>query len=85
MNATTDKYCRCLMKVRPKAKGGPYGICTSSVLKKRGAKRPTKGCVYDFDEFRVTELRAYAKEKKIPRYGKLNKAELVRVLMEHQK
>jgi 2-cysteine adaptor domain len=60
-----DKYCRCLMRVRPKLAPGetPYAICYSSVMTKRPrAKRP-KTCSYDdLSEFSTKELLAYAKE-----------------------
>jgi len=58
-----DKYCRCLMHVRPKA-GNPYGICTSSVIQLHNVPRP-KYCEYqDFSKFTKDELLAYAEEKK---------------------
>jgi hypothetical protein len=59
-----DKYCRCLMHVRPK-KGNPYGICTKSVLHKYEVKRPPM-CKYDYTAFTDEELKGYAQEKKIP-------------------
>ena len=70
------KYCRCLAKVRSKKLRNPYGICTRSVYNLQGKKR-TKvvkcSKSYKFDDFTLTQLREYAREKKvhIRRYGKL--------------
>jgi hypothetical protein len=59
-----DAYCRCLMKVRPKAtgKGGPYGICTSSVLRKKQIQTQPGFCDFNFEEFDANQLLAYGAE-----------------------
>ena len=61
------KYCRCVMKVRPKfakdqSRGAPYGICTKSVLQKYMVSRPIKCDYGDYDQYTVDELLAYADE-----------------------
>ena len=47
LTARERRYCRCLMKVRPKIKGSPYAICTNSVytLQKTKRKKVVK-CIF---------------------------------------
>lgn len=76
----TERYCRCLMRVRPKVEN-PYGICTRSVLHKYpGVKRPT--CAYkDLSVFTTPELRAYAVEMKIPGARRASRKTLLALLI----
>jgi hypothetical protein len=67
------KYCSCLMAVRYKQQdnpnANPYAICTYNVYIKRGKfKKNTLDCGinYDFDNYHIGHLKAYAKEKGIP-------------------
>lgn len=57
-----QKYCDCLMHVRPKRV--PYGICTKSVLHRKNASPVAhpKFCEYTFENYPVEELAAYARE-----------------------
>jgi hypothetical protein len=64
-----QRYCSCLMKVRPTLKRGtPYAICTNSVYslqKTKRTKRVACSKKYDFKKYTLKQLKAYAKEKKI--------------------
>jgi hypothetical protein len=66
LNKTEEKYCSCLMHVRPKV-GNPYGICTKSVY---GDKKRDKvvdcDVHYNYNKYNKAELDAFAKEKNIP-------------------
>lgn len=93
-----EKYCRCLMHVRSKlhakkqADIRPYAICTKSVVHKYKIPQP-RFCDYDFKEFTIDELKAYAIEKKIDlashakqynKSNKLTKSQLVSILVDYQ-
>ena len=82
------RYCRCLMKVRSKLKrGSPYAICTNSVYSIQGTKRrKVVKCSekYDFKKYTMKQLRAYAKEKKIP-HSNMNKSNLIKKLDKYAK
>lgn len=75
------KYCKCLMSVRPtlKKKYKPYGICYNSIKKWSGMSKKKKlfyrklnpkniNCVmnYNYSHFTFDEIKALAKELKIP-------------------
>lgn len=85
-----QKYCDCLMHVRPKRY--PYGICTASVLMRHKVKHP-KYCDYDFTKYTDEELVAFAKElnerKNIPLGLKSpqskSRAEIMKTLEEYTK
>ena len=81
------RYCSCLMKVRSKKVRNPYGICTSAVYNKQGLVRDkVVSCskYYDLQKYPLRILRPYAKEKKIPNYAILKKAELLKELKKYQ-
>ena len=81
-NTRERRYCRCLMKVRSTLKrGSPYAICTNSVYSIQGTKRSkVVKCSekYDFKKYTMKQLRAYAKEKKIP-HSNIKKAKLIKI------
>jgi hypothetical protein len=60
-----EKYCSCLMHVRPKT-GNPYGICTKSVYgNKKRDKVVDCEVYYDYNKYNTDELNAFSKEKHI--------------------
>jgi len=76
-----EKYCNCLMHVRPK-KGitVPYGICTKSVYQKEKRKKIIDcDAHYNFSKYNKDELVALSKEKKIRWFG-LDKKQLANKL-----
>ena len=74
LNSREKRYCSCLMKVRSKSLknekiSSPYGICTNSVYNIQNVKRTKMiKCSdnYNFDQYDLKTLQAYAIEKKIP-------------------
>lgn len=83
-----QRYCSCLMKVRPTLKRGtPYAICTNSVYslqKTKRTKRVDCSKKYDFKKYTLKQLKAYAKEKKIKPIN-LKKKDLVKKLKAYAK
>jgi hypothetical protein len=81
------RYCSCLMKVRGKDIGNPYGICTAAVYNKQGLVRDkviTCSKHYDLSKYPLKILRPFAKEKKIKNYKTLKRAELLKALKKYQ-
>lgn len=79
------KYCSCLMKVRSQKIPEPYAICTKSVYGSRDSVRDKViKCSqnYNFSKYTLTQLKLYAKEKKMKGYSKLNKKQLLRKLQQ---
>lgn len=68
-----QKYCRCLMQVRATSVTSPYGICTASVLSKRGMSSARKPCNYKYEEFTHEQLMAYARELQTRKSNPLGK------------
>lgn len=82
-DAPADKYCRCLMHVRPK-QGNPYGIC-NAILKKNSSNMKQPRCVYKFSDYKKCELLAYAREKKLNVDKFMSKSNVVQLLENYQK
>jgi hypothetical protein len=60
-----DKYCRCVMKVRPgligtKYENAEFAICNKTVLKSRKLTVKPKYCQHNFNEYDLKALIAYA-------------------------
>ena len=71
------------MKVRGRGIKNPFGICTAAVYNKQGETRDEMiQCTvhYDLSRYPLRILRPYAKEKKIPNYDTLKKADLLKEL-----
>ena len=80
INRAQRKYCHCIMKARPE-KGTPtvYNYCKAVVAKATAATPQDKrkqmildvnktNCVsnYSYDDYTLTEIRAFMKEKGLP-------------------
>ena len=86
LNQLNKKYCSCLMKVR-KTQNNPYGICTNAVYSsKKSIRNKVVDCAkhYNFEVYDLKTLKAYAKEKKIKGYSKMNKKILLQTLKKYQ-
>lgn len=87
LNLLNKKYCSCLMKVR-KTQPNPYGICTNAIYKsKKSIKNRPMDCVkhYNFETYDVKTLKAFAREKKIKGFSKMNRKNLLKSLKRYQK
>lgn len=86
LNLINKKYCSCLMKVR-KTQPNPYGICTNAIYKsKKSIKNRPIDCVkhYNFKVYDVKTLKAFAREKKIKGFSKMNRKKLLKSLKRYQ-
>ncbi len=78
-----QKYCSCLMHVRPKVKN-PYGICTKSVYGKNKREKVIDCEIhYKYNKYNKKELEAFSKEKHIN--SRISKDKLVNILDKRKK
>jgi hypothetical protein len=83
LTKTEEKYCSCLMHVRPKT-GNPYGICTKTVYgEQRRDKVVDCDLHYNYSKYNKEELDAFAKEKKMN--SRMSKDKLVEKLQNRTK